>query len=412
MEKENGVYKIPCKIDGIPMNFIFDTGASDVSISLTEAQFLLKQELLTEKDIIGKEKYQIADGQIAEGTKILLQEINIRGLVLHNIEASVIHNQEAPLLLGQNVISKLGKFEIEGNRLTIYPQNEINYDEFLGIDMTKRFSEFNEELSPYLNLKDGKKEDELTPIPFDALRIHDFKLNEYKFDKKVIVFRTNEKVQIVLLSKQADGNGRKLLEDLKKEFTEIYSIPNFSDNRSAEWKFDGYELNISLNTSNNLTVAYLRTDANVSNTKKHSNYSDLDLAKKRELFINGLNDIFQNANKPDYKVLARYDASEFQIIIERKMEEWYPKNFSAYNRKEVKEIENYEIAHLESFARNLFNPKDSQWLIDGKYDTVKIVGEYYYKGTSVRKAQIEFKVDDFYKLKYPFTENEFHNIIQ
>ena len=46
LEKVNGIYKIPCKVNGILMNFIFDTGASDVSISLTEAMFLMKQGLL------------------------------------------------------------------------------------------------------------------------------------------------------------------------------------------------------------------------------------------------------------------------------------------------------------------------------------------------------------------------------
>lgn len=412
MEKENGVYQIPCKINGIPMKFIFDTGASDVSISLTEAQFLIKQNLLSESDIVGKEKYQIANGDIEEGTKIILREINIRGLILHNVEASIIHNQKAPLLLGQNVISKLGKLELEGNRLTIYPLKKNNYDDFLGIDLTKKFSEFNEELSPYLNLRDGKKEGDLTPIAFEALNIYEYNLKEYQFDKKVIVFSTNEKVQIVLLSKQAGEKGKQILEKIINEFSQKYSTPNFKDNRTAEWKFENYELNISLNTSNNITIAYLKSVPNVEAKISNQKFSDLDLTQKRELFIKGLNDIFQDANKPNYSVLARFQDSEFQIIIERNMEEWYPQTFSEYNRKELREIENYEKDHLETFARNLLNPIECEWLRDGKYQTVKIVGEYYYKDTPVRKAQIEFKVDDFYNLQYPFTASEFHSIIQ
>ena len=42
MKKEGGVSIIPCKVNGLNLNFIFDTGASDVSISLTEANFMLK----------------------------------------------------------------------------------------------------------------------------------------------------------------------------------------------------------------------------------------------------------------------------------------------------------------------------------------------------------------------------------
>ena len=45
MVEVNGIYQIPCKVNGVPMNFIFDTGASEVTISLTEAKFLIKQKL-------------------------------------------------------------------------------------------------------------------------------------------------------------------------------------------------------------------------------------------------------------------------------------------------------------------------------------------------------------------------------
>lgn len=123
LEKINGVYKIPCKVNGIPMNFIFDTGASEVSISLTEAMFLVKQGLLTDNDIKEDVKYKLANGKIEEGTKIMLKQIEIKGLILENIEASVVHNLDAPLLLGLNAISKLGKVVLEDNKLIIYPKN-------------------------------------------------------------------------------------------------------------------------------------------------------------------------------------------------------------------------------------------------------------------------------------------------
>jgi len=39
MNKVNGVYYVPCEVNGIKMDFVFDTGASNVSISKTEAEF-------------------------------------------------------------------------------------------------------------------------------------------------------------------------------------------------------------------------------------------------------------------------------------------------------------------------------------------------------------------------------------
>lgn len=37
MKRQGGVSIIPCKVNGLQLSFIFDTGASDVTISLTEA---------------------------------------------------------------------------------------------------------------------------------------------------------------------------------------------------------------------------------------------------------------------------------------------------------------------------------------------------------------------------------------
>jgi len=119
MNYENGIYTIPCKINGIPMKFIFDTGASDVSISLTEAQFLIKQGLLDNDDIKEKVKYKIANGEVEDGTKIILKEINIDGYLLKDVEASIVHQLNAPLLLGQSAISQLGTFQVDGDKLII-----------------------------------------------------------------------------------------------------------------------------------------------------------------------------------------------------------------------------------------------------------------------------------------------------
>lgn len=50
---------------------------SDVSISLAEAVFMLKNGYLTKSDIKGSSYYQIANGDIVEGTTINLRTIKI-----------------------------------------------------------------------------------------------------------------------------------------------------------------------------------------------------------------------------------------------------------------------------------------------------------------------------------------------
>ena len=126
--KEGGVCKVKCAINGLSLHFIFDTGAADVSISSVEATFMAKNDFLSSSDIIGKQNYQTADGNITEGTIINLKDVKLGSLHLNNIKASVVRNQAAPLLLGQSVLSKLGKIEIDNTKkvLRITHKQKIN----------------------------------------------------------------------------------------------------------------------------------------------------------------------------------------------------------------------------------------------------------------------------------------------
>ena len=47
MTPQGKVYSLPGKVNGLELNFIFDTGASDVHLSMTEAIFMLKNGYLT-----------------------------------------------------------------------------------------------------------------------------------------------------------------------------------------------------------------------------------------------------------------------------------------------------------------------------------------------------------------------------
>lgn len=117
--QEGGVYKVKCSINSLPLYFIFDTGASTVSISNLDAAFMLKNSYLKDSDIQGVQRYQTADGNISEGTLINLNNVEFGGLKLTDIRASVVNNQEAPLLLGQSVLKKLGRYEIDNNKKVI-----------------------------------------------------------------------------------------------------------------------------------------------------------------------------------------------------------------------------------------------------------------------------------------------------
>ena len=113
--KENGICNVKCKINDLPLYFVFDTGASSVSLSMVEATFMMKNGYLDKKDVIGSEYFLDANGNISEGTMVNIRNVDFGGLKLENVRASVVRNQKAPLLLGQSVLNRLGKIEIDNN---------------------------------------------------------------------------------------------------------------------------------------------------------------------------------------------------------------------------------------------------------------------------------------------------------
>lgn len=113
IRRVGGTFNVDCSVNGLALNMIFDTGASDVSISKVEADFMLKNNYLSKDDIKGKQYYQTADGGISEGTVITLKEVRIGDAVLHNVDASVVKSQKAPLLLGESVLQKFGTFTVD-----------------------------------------------------------------------------------------------------------------------------------------------------------------------------------------------------------------------------------------------------------------------------------------------------------
>lgn len=120
MRKMTGnTYLVSCKVNGLPLDFIFDTGASSVTLSRKQAQFMLKNGYLSKNDIIGASSYQTASGGITIGMRIKLKKIEISGLILQNVEATIINSDSAPLLLGQSALSRLGKIQIDYRNSTL-----------------------------------------------------------------------------------------------------------------------------------------------------------------------------------------------------------------------------------------------------------------------------------------------------
>lgn len=107
------------EVNGLPLKFIFDTGASDITISSVEAAFMLKNGYLEERDMGGIQNYRTASGELVEGTIVNLREIKLGSVTFENIRAAIIKNQEAPLLLGQSMLARMMVFNVNNENKTI-----------------------------------------------------------------------------------------------------------------------------------------------------------------------------------------------------------------------------------------------------------------------------------------------------
>lgn len=117
MKKKNGVYEIPVVINGVlKLDFIFDAGAADISISPDIALTLIRTGTVKDEDFIGTENYKLADGSIVKSKVFLLKEIQLGDKKVNNMKASISNSLKSPLLLGQSVLNKFGKVTIDYNK--------------------------------------------------------------------------------------------------------------------------------------------------------------------------------------------------------------------------------------------------------------------------------------------------------
>ena len=120
MKKENGIFLIPATLNNsVTVDFIFDSGASEVLVSPEIVGILLKRNTISEEDILEDGFYTIADGSTVKMKRFMMKEIKIGNKIIKNVECSVANDLYTDMLLGQSVLSKFGKYTFENNSQTL-----------------------------------------------------------------------------------------------------------------------------------------------------------------------------------------------------------------------------------------------------------------------------------------------------
>lgn len=116
----DGTISVRGEINGLPLKLVFDTGASDITISSVEAAFMLKNGYLEERDLGGVQNYKTASGDLVEGTIVNLRQVQLGTLTFYDLRAAIIKNQDAPLLLGQSILGRLMTYQVNNQKKTLY----------------------------------------------------------------------------------------------------------------------------------------------------------------------------------------------------------------------------------------------------------------------------------------------------
>jgi predicted aspartyl protease len=113
---DSGVLTVPALVNGmIPLHFVLDSGASDVSIPADVVLILMRTGTLTESDFIGTAKYRMADGSVVPSTTFRLRSIKVGDRVEENVVASMT-GVEGALLLGQSFLGRFQRWSINNAR--------------------------------------------------------------------------------------------------------------------------------------------------------------------------------------------------------------------------------------------------------------------------------------------------------
>ena len=106
MVESGGIYHVPVLInDTLKLDFIVDSGASDVSIPSDVVLTLIRTGTIKKSDFIGTQTYYLADGSPVESKTFIVRSLKVGDRTVTDVRASIA-DVNGPLLLGQSFLSK------------------------------------------------------------------------------------------------------------------------------------------------------------------------------------------------------------------------------------------------------------------------------------------------------------------
>ena len=113
LQKHGGTFVVPVLINNaITLNFVVDSGATDVSIPADVVTTLIQTGTLKQEDFLGEKTYKLSDGSKMPSQTFRIQSMRVGDRVIENVTAGVAPVQGI-LLLGQSFLRRLKSWSID-----------------------------------------------------------------------------------------------------------------------------------------------------------------------------------------------------------------------------------------------------------------------------------------------------------
>lgn len=120
---DSGTYRVPVHINNaIILDFLVDSGASDVSVPIDVFSTLRRAGTIKDTDLTGQQTYILADGSKSQSPTFTIRSLKVGNTVVENVRGSVASSQ-GTLLLGQSFLERFKSWSIDNktHRLVLDP---------------------------------------------------------------------------------------------------------------------------------------------------------------------------------------------------------------------------------------------------------------------------------------------------
>jgi hypothetical protein len=124
--EDHGIYKIPVRInDVLTLDFVIDSGASEVQVPADVALTLLRTGTITQDDFLPGKTYVLADGSNVKSERFILKHLKVGNVLVNQVEAGIT-GIDGQLLLGQSFLQKIDAWSLDNKRKVLVLNGSSN----------------------------------------------------------------------------------------------------------------------------------------------------------------------------------------------------------------------------------------------------------------------------------------------